>query len=699
MKWARTTLAVLLSVLFALAPGHPVSAEQPSPTSHVLVEFEPGKAPGDADRRLQHWRRFSVPPGQALRAAIEEWRGRPGVVRVVPELEFQPFADPNDPLYPQQWNFPEIGLPAAWDSSDGAGVVASVVDSGLTRGDDLACRTIVSPYNAVTGATGLAAVADSVGHGTHVGGTLAQCTNNGIGVAGVAPSVGLMPVKVGNESFSNFDLAEGIAWAVDQGADVINLSLGIHCSPLREVGIPCGYGEDSIVDEAIALAVSEGVVLVAATGNNGSSEIAYPASHPDVIAVGATRRGGGIAGYSDRGPEIDLVAPGGTATVGILQQTIGGFCGSAAAFAYCESAGTSMAAPHVAGVAALIRSFHPYATRSEVGRLLVDTAIDLGPVGFDNTFGYGRVEASAALAANVVVRYAGRDRYATSATISQAEVASASTVFVATGEAFPDALAGAAAGGAFSGPMLLTRKDVLPGSVAAELARLKPAKIYVLGGTAVVSAGVVSALQKYAPSVSRVAGANRYATAAAISKLTFPSGSTSAVLVTGETFPDALSGGPLAATLEAPILLTQRDVLSGATAAELTRLGVSQVYIVGGTASISDAVADAVAEIGITVRRLSGANRYATSVAVSKVIAATGSDRVYLSTGLEFPDALGGGAAAAMANAPLLLIQEASVPSVVATEVGRLGPSVAIVLGGVAVVDASAEAALAGIVR
>lgn len=287
-----------------------------------------------------------------------------------------------------------------------------------------------------------------------------------------------------------------------------------------------------------------------------------------------------------------------------------------------------------------------------------------------------------------ISRVAGTDRYATAAAISKSRFgAGASTVFVATGASFPDALAGAPAAARASGPVLLTARHELPGATAAELARLDPSVIVVLGGTGVVSDGVLAALRGYAGTVVRWAGADRYATAAKISASSFQSGVPVAYLATADTFPDALSGGAVAGRVGGPILLVDRNGIPAVTAAELARLKPAKVVILGGTSVVSDSVRTAAdAYTAGSVTRLAGADRYATSVQVSRS-AYGSSDSVFIATGTKFPDGLAGGPVAALLPGPLLLVAPTQLPSVVRSELQRLGPDRVFVLGGTGVVS------------
>jgi subtilisin family serine protease len=233
---------------------------------------------------------------------------------------------------------------------------------------------------------------DDNGHGTHVTGTIAQTTNNGIGVAGVAFDTTIMPIKVLNAAGSGTYqwIADGIYFAVDNGADIISMSLG-------------GSSSSTTLEAAVAYAYNNGVVVIAASGNNNGA-VGYPAAYDNyVIAVGATQYDETRAPYSNYGSSLDIVAPGGNTGVdqngdgypdGVLQNT---FSPTPVDWGFWFYQGTSMATPHVSGVAALLLARNSTLTPDDIRDVLQSTADDLGVAGRDNTFGYGLVNAKAAL--------------------------------------------------------------------------------------------------------------------------------------------------------------------------------------------------------------------------------------------------------------------------------------------------------------
>ncbi len=231
----------------------------------------------------------------------------------------------------------------------------------------------------------------------------------------------------------------------------------------------------------------------------------------------------------------------------------------------------------------------PASTATELTRLRPQRIVILGGAGVVSD---GVASALTAYTSGTVTRLAGRDRYATAAVIGEATFApGVPVVYVATGLNFPDALAGAAVAGSEGGPILLVSTNAIPAVTAAELARVRPQRIVVLGGTGVVSDAVLSELGAYTSgTVTRLAGPDRYATAAAISAATFAPGVPVVYVATGLDFPDALAGGAVAGSLDAPILLVSTNAIPAATAAELTRLRPARVVLLGSGSVVSEAV-------------------------------------------------------------------------------------------------------------
>ncbi len=297
--------------------------------------------------------------------------------------------------------------------------------------------------------------------------------------------------------------------------------------------------------------------------------------------------------------------------------------------------------------------------------------------------------------AGSVVRQGGQNRYDTAVAVSKATFPSSGVpvAFIANGDDFPDALAGAAAAGMLGGPVLPSPASALPSVVAAELDRLNPARIVILGGTGVISAGVEKQAKAFAPAVTRQGGANRFETAISVSKATYPSaGVPVAYIANGMDFPDALAGSAGAGTLGGPVLLSTSSSLPSGVAAELDRLNPARIVILGGTGVVSSAVEKQAKAYSPTVVRQGAANRFETAVAVSKAsYPVAGVPVVYLANGMDFPDALAGSAAAGKLGGPVLLATVDALPAAVAAELERLNPARIVVLGGTGALSSNVE--------
>jgi serine protease len=343
-------------------------------------------------------------------ALLEQIRSNPDVEAAEPLMTVRASFAPNDPQYAKQWNLKMINMPKAWDKSRGKGVVVAVLDTGIAYEDykdfkqvpDLKGAKFVEGYDFVNKTSH---ANDDHGHGTHVAGTIAQATDNAVGVAGVAFEATLMPVKVLDHfgSGNSAAISDAIRWAADHGAKVINMSLG-------------GGGRSVVMAKAVEYARGKGVVVVCAAGNGARGVVEYPAAYPGSVAVGAVGPNGTKAPYSSWGKELDVAAPGGDKSqgeeAGILQNTIDPQDPAKSIYAYYQ--GTSMATPHVAALAALL-----YATGAknpdQVEKALFASAHPpQGEKGWSETYGHGVVDAEASLKALKKLQSEGEDALAVS---------------------------------------------------------------------------------------------------------------------------------------------------------------------------------------------------------------------------------------------------------------------------------------------
>ncbi len=296
-----------------------------------------------------------------------------------------------DPSYGKQWGLALVGAQTAWSVGTGSGITIAVVDTGVDVGHEDLRAKVLAGKNFVNES---GSAQDDHGHGTHVAGTAAASTGNGVGVAGVAPGASILPVKVlrpdasGDASGSPDDISAGIKWAADRGAHVINLSLG----PNAVIGALFGNGLAGDVNYAW----DRGSIVVIAAGN----DFLFPASAGDVpaIVVTATTRHDSLAGYAStvgKSARWGMSAPGGAGGFNEADDILSTYWKPRSANSYEFLAGTSMATPHVAGAAAVLRGLG-LTPQQTVDRLLA-TAKDLGSPGRDDTFGSGRLDLACAV--------------------------------------------------------------------------------------------------------------------------------------------------------------------------------------------------------------------------------------------------------------------------------------------------------------
>jgi serine protease len=433
IRLTRCALLIVLACLLPLAP--PAQAARYVP-GELIVHYHDGTSATDQAAIEAHAgtsaagsvsggsKRLLIEDGQSVSATIDELRGDARVEYAVPNERARASAfRPNDPGFPLQWNFwgpYGIDMPEAWPiaarrgAPGGRGVVVAVLDTGIAyrsyrgfrRAPDL--RSFVRGYDFVENDR---YPFDLNGHGTHVAGTIGESTNNGVAVSGIAYRARIMPVRTldihgGGDTVT---ISRGIRYAVRHHAQVINLSL--EFAPwVQAADVP-----DLLA--ALRYAHRRGVVVTAVAGNEGSLGLPYPARAPGVIAVAATTESGCAADYSNAGPDVDVAAPGGgdDATPGsnpwdlahchpgvagrsIFQQT---FDTRFNAFGLPSGYyGTSMAAPHVAGLAALViasKRLGAHPSPDAVARLIERTARDAGSPGYDVRYGHGLIDAAAAL--------------------------------------------------------------------------------------------------------------------------------------------------------------------------------------------------------------------------------------------------------------------------------------------------------------
>ncbi len=321
------------------------------------------------------------------------------IVYVEPVIRNKVHGTPTDEYYPLQWNMQTMAIPEAWSTSTGAGVLIAVIDSGVSKSNMDGLTALETGYDFVDkdeDATDEGADVAGFSHGAFVAGIIAQKTDNHIGTVGMAYDARILPIRVAyydadEKTFvANSDtIAEAIRWAVDNGAHIINLSMGSE-SPAEIVHEACDYAQ------------ANGVYVVASSGNNKSPDtLSYPAQYDSVIAVGATDLNHDVAYYSNRGSSLDIVAPGGDMTVdqdgdGYMDGIIAETEIAKDSWAYSWGSGTSFAAPQVSALIAMLLSKGVH-DGNEIRDAITLTATDLGTPGYDTSYGAGEINPVEAL--------------------------------------------------------------------------------------------------------------------------------------------------------------------------------------------------------------------------------------------------------------------------------------------------------------
>lgn len=295
------------------------------------------------------------------------------VVYIEPEVKMSIDIIPDDPLWPQQWGPAKIGAPEAWDTTTGSpDVLIAVVDTGVDYNHpDIAANYMPGGYDFLNGDDD---PIDDHSHGTHVAGTIAATTFNGLGVAGMCPDCRVMAEKVLSQfgSGTSFQVAAGVVHATDFGADIINMSLG--------------GGFSQVGEDATNYAFANGVLVVSACGNSAGQNCIFPAGHANSMAISCSTSTDEICGFSSRGSRVDVSAPGTNILSTILNNVYG------------TKSGTSMSTPHVAGTAALALSLNPALTNEQLWGLLQLTAIQPLSEEWNSDHGFGTVNAAAVVA-------------------------------------------------------------------------------------------------------------------------------------------------------------------------------------------------------------------------------------------------------------------------------------------------------------
>lgn len=400
-KFSITALAVFIFVFLSLAvyvvyissasdgttDGPELAIEGEYVPDQILVRFKPGTR-GAKQREIANKNNLEqideikqietkvlrIKDKGRVAEKIKALSKNPNVIYAEPDYIVKTQLIPNDPIYPEQWNHPYSKTPEAWDLVTGStSITVAVLDTGVYINHPDLIGRLVKGYDFVNNDDD---PSDDNLHGTHTTGLVGATGNNAEGVAGIDWKTKIMPVKVLNSSGSGsyYTVAKGLTWAVDSGANVINMSLGGAAS--------------STMESAVKYGATNNVVMVAATGNDGLEVKRYPAAYSEVIAVGAVNKDVKTS-FSNYGDHLSVVAPGEKLrTTSIGSETVS---------YYWYFSGTSAASPQVAGLASLVWSANPKLSAAQVREIIESTARDLGDPGFDIYFGHGHINAEAAV--------------------------------------------------------------------------------------------------------------------------------------------------------------------------------------------------------------------------------------------------------------------------------------------------------------
>lgn len=685
----------------------------------VLTYLEEAAETGEAT----HIESFHIVNGvyvQATKKVAEEISKFPEVASIqpsgtyeIPEMEPQP--ESRISAAKVGANIEKIGAPTVWEQGiDGSGIVIATIDSGV-KWDHPALKEKYRGYNKETGkvshtfnwydatSDGYAEPRDSVGHGTHVTGTMVGSEPDGSNQIGVAPGAKWIAVKAfSGDTASDPALLRAAEWILaprdadgnerpDLSPDIVNNSW----SQTAEY--------DEWYRDVVKAWVAAGIFPVFAVGNasathpNGPGTVKNPANYPESFAVGSINKNNALANSSYWGP-----SPYGEIKPDVVAQGVSVRSANAKG-GYKNMSGSSMATPTVAGMVALVKQAAPGLSIDQIRDVITDTALPLTNKTFtqspNNGFGYGLIQAPKAVEQatakenSSIQRIAGYLRYDTAIQISQKGWDKADTVILARGDEFADALAGVPLAYQLDAPIILTSSNKLYGPALREIKRLRAKQVIVLGGPKAISDSIVTQLVNEKLSVRRIAGDARFETAAKIANELSPNGSKQVVVANGMDFPDALSVASHAAKVGHPILLVTDHKLTKATKSALSKLGAEQAVVVGGDKVVNNTVMKQLPK----PTRLEGSDRFETNIQIMNHYQPK-SKHLYVTTGMNFADALTGAVLAAKQDSAILFVHR-KIPAVTSKYITDHALERLTLLGGPVAISETVEAGLLDLLK
>ncbi|MGM0853935.1 MAG: S8 family serine peptidase [Bacillota bacterium] len=556
----------------------------------------------------------------------------------VDQLVYTQAAPPNDPYFNNQSrDFEVMKVLEAWENYNPIEeVTVAIVDSGIDlKHPELRSRLIEGKNFINEGEPPV----DRSGHGTHVAGLVGAVTNNKMGIASAAEKVKLMPVKVfeGKTTYMS-TVIQGIRYAADNGADIINLSLG-------------SYSNMKALEDAIDYAVDKGALVVGAAGNDDEHAVLYPATYSNVLAIGSVDSTTLTKStFSNYGKAVDVSAPG----TNIFSTWMGG---------YEKLDGTSMSTAIASSVSSMVKQQYPFLKGLQVKDVLENSTTPLPEV---DLLGTGLINAEEALSyVQTKNRLYGLTSVETAVEISRNGWPSleeqelsighnklkGSFVILASGDSFPDSLAASPLGSHLDSPILLVKNNRLSESLKEELKRLNPSHVLMIGGENAISHEVENEIKNLSIETNRIYGMDRYETAVAINNV-IPYTTNKAFVVSGQNYPDALSIASYSGSMQYPVLFVQKESVPQSVRTYMKENEISKTYVIGGQGILSNKVVDNLPGHF----RIYGLDRYETNYKVHQTFALEDSDSVYFATGGKFPDALSISPLAAREGSPVVLV-------------------------------------------
>ena len=618
-------------------------ADDEKKTERILVTYEHTKSPSKHSGQPTKVDVIEVPSTE-VNETIDRLESNKEVKHVEKDQPIYLLDDqlPNDSLFSYQKSWvDQIHLGNAWKAvpNTDSSLKVAVIDSGVDLTHPDLKMNLLDGVNLIDREK---SVQDLDGHGTKVAGLIGAETNNRLGVISPSRGVSIMPIKVTENGTGNLStVVQGIRYAIDHDADMINLSLG-------------NYNNSFALRTVIEEAISKNIFIVGAAGNDNDSAVVFPAAYPGVLAVAAIKTSTEEkASFSNYGSLVDIAAPGTDIYSTSLNK------------GYSFDEGTSMSAPIVTSSAVLLKEYAPYLTNKQLFKLVKETASPL-----NNSLGNGLLNVEAAV--NGVTKYHriyGDTAIDTAVEISKnnwntleeqtlslaGENKKGRFVVLARSDEFPDSLAASPLASMLESPILLTKQNGLSEKVLSELSRLNANHVLIIGGMNAIPESISNRLKAANIKSTRIAGENRYETATEIARIMDNENTNQGFIVSGEKFPDALSISSYASRLEAPVLFTKENALPNETEDYLKSRELDHAYVIGGKEVIANQVlTDIQAK---DTERIGGEDRFDTNFKVLlRFGIADSSQLAYFATGLKFPDALTGGAAAARSGDTIILI-------------------------------------------